>query len=1023
PAGEVKTQLTAEIKKAQDLLDKKNQEAAAEKAAKEAVNNLFTDGTHASLNTKTTQATIDGAKKTVDALPAGEVKTQLTAEIKKAQDLLDKKNQEAAAEKAAKEAVNNLFADGTHALLNTKTTQATINEAKKAVDALPSGEVKTQLTAEIKKAQDLLDKKNQESAAEQAAKTAVNNLFTDDAHTALNGNTTQATINGAKKAVDVLPSGEVKTQLTAEIQKAQDLFNQKDDDYWIREATESLNYLLEDGVAQAIAPSTFSLIGEMIEKIQKNPIKKAELSKLLAEGKRQYDNNKKVEKGIADLFFTQTTLNPYVTQSMIDSLKEQLEGVVNESWRRNIGADLIYAQYLLNEQNKNQQEQIAKVVVNNLFSDRTHASLNTKTTQATIDGAKKAVDALPASETKTQLIAEIKKAQELLDKKNEEAAAEKAAKEAVNNLFTDGTHTSLNTKTTQATIDGAKKAVDVLPSGETKTQLTAEIKKAQDLLDKKTQEAAAEKAARTAVNNLFTDDAHTTLKGNTTQETIDGAKKTVDALPAGETKTQLTAEIKKAQDLLDKKTQEAKAKTAVSNLFADDAHTALNGKTTQETIDGAKKVVDTLPSGEVKTQLTAEIKKAQDLLDKKIQEAAAEKAAKEAVNNLFTDDVHNVLNDKTTQATIDEAKKAVEALPSGEVKTQLTVEIEKAQDLLLLNESKITLNDYVMGIDRYVKGEILGKVIKKVSLEVNGELKKGIDVTTGSFQYWAVDQFMSDKDEVFVIGYDVHGNEVKRTKLNLIPLDSSQKVILTASSFVVGKDNYITGTYEGQVKTVALRIDGVLTQKIVVKDGVIKYYAKGKITNSSSKVELVAINALGEEVAIQTVKVSDIVASMKVNIYKLGESHIQGSYTGDAKYMSIEVNGRRLQTIGIANGLLKYYIKGKINSVDDKVDIILLDGNKTEIQRTPLKMISTTGTLTLDSYKLNAAYLTGTYTGDIVKVRVLINGVAQKVIPISNNKIQYYARNLITKEADTVIVEGLDAANNVLDSKSVEITK
>ncbi|MGM0218757.1 toxin Cry1Ac domain D-VI-related protein [Enterococcus sp. AZ126] len=1080
PTGEVKTQLTAEIKKAQELLDKKNQAAAAEKAAKDAVNNLFTTDAHTALKDTTTQATIDAAKKLVDALPTGEVKTQLTAEIKKAQELLDKKNQAAAAEKAAKEAVNNLFTTDAHTALKDTTTQATIDAAKKLVDALPTGEVKTQLTAEIKKAQELLDKKNQASAAEKAAKEAVNNLFTDDAHTALKETTTQATIDAAKKLVDALPTGEVKTQLTAEIKKAQDLLGTTNDDYWIAKAIDVLNYLLNEGVAQAMSPASITEAEEYIGKIQKNTTKKAELSKLAAEARRQYNYNDGLETSIINLFLNNDVMNDTklklgVTQATIDILKAKLSGVVNDIWRSNLTsylnkaqrildkdkesaaeqaakiavnylftdashtalkdtttqaiidgvkelvdalpsgevktqltAEIKKAQELLDKRNQASAEKAAKDAVNNLFTDDAHTALKETTTQATIDAAKKLVDALPTGEVKTQLTAEIKKAQELLDKKNQASAAEKAAKDAVNNLFTTDAHTALKETTTQATIDAAKKLVDALPSGEVKTQLTAEIKKAQELLDKKNQASAAEQAAKEAVNNLFTDDAHTALKETTTQATIDAAKKLVDALPTGEVKTQLTAEIKKAQELLDKKNQaaaEKAAKDAVNNLFTDDAHTALKETTTQATIDAAKKLVDALPTGEVKTQLTAEIKKAQELLDKKNEEEsrenavkeevndlfandahtalketttqatidetkklvntlpagevktqlmdelqkaqelldkknqalAAEKAAKEAVDKLFTNETHKALNSKTTQATIDAAKKLVDALPTGEVKTQLTAEIKKAQALLgLVNDSKIDVDNYEMGSSRYVKGTISGKAIKKVALEINGELKKAINASTGPFQYWAVGQIMTEKDQVFVIGLDTYGNEIKRTKVNIIPAEST--VNLTVSAFVIGKDNYITGTYEGNVKTVALKIDGVLTQKIAVKDGVIKYYAKGKILKSSSKVELVAIDVLGKEIASKAVKVSDVIASMKVNLYKLGEGYIQGTYTGDAKYMAIEVNGRMLQTIGITNGVLKYYAKGKINSVDDKVNIILLDGNKTEIQRTPLKM-------------------------------------------------------------------------------------
>ncbi|MGM0218756.1 immunoglobulin-like domain-containing protein [Enterococcus sp. AZ126] len=659
---------------------------------------------------------------------------------------------------AAKAAVDNLFRDEMHTLLDDKTSQVVIDAAKTVVEALPIGEAKTKLMAEIKKAQDLLDKNNSEKIEEQAAKEAVDNLFTNESHTALKDETTEASIHFTEKLVQALPTGEVKTQLAAEIKKALDILSAgtstdpetENDAYWIGKATEFLDYVLKDGVSQAISEKSFTEVEKYIEKIQKDTTKKAELSKKLAEARRQYNYNKELEASVMNLFLTNTKLKPNVTQEMIDSLSAKTLDVVNDLWRTFLQQPILgHAQRLLDAENK---------------------------------------------------------------------------------------------------------------------------------------------------------------------------------------------------------------------------------------------------------------------------------PVKEAVNNLFTTDAHTALKDTTTQATIDAAKKLVDALPTGEVKTQLTAEIKKAQALLgLVNDSKIDVDNYEMGSSRYVKGTISGKAIKKVALEINGKLKKAINASTGPFQYWAVGQIMTEKDQVFVIGLDTSGNEINRTKVNIIPAEST--VNLTVSAFVIGKDNYITGTYEGNVKTVALRIDGVLTQKIAVKDGVIKYYAKGKILKSSSKVELVAIDELGKEIASKAVKVSDVIASMKVNLYKLGEGYIQGTYTGDAKYMAIEVNGRMLQTIGITNGVLKYYAKGKINFVDDKVNIILLDGNRAEIQRTPLKMLGTPGMLAFISYKLNAPYITGTYIGGIVKVRVSVNGIAQRVIPVSNNKFQYYARNLITKKYDYAKVEGLDSSNNVLDMKIVVITK
>ncbi|MFF2875924.1 toxin Cry1Ac domain D-VI-related protein, partial [Gottfriedia sp. NPDC057991] len=227
PAGEEKTRLENLISDAQDLFDAKTKAAQELSDAKAKTEGLFSDDKFNALNGETNQATIDDAKAAVDKLPAGEEKTRLENLINDAQDLFDAKTKATQELSDAKAKTESLFTDDKFNALNGETNQATIDDAKAAVDKLPAGEEKTRLENLIKDAQDLFDAKTKAAQELSDAKAKTEGLFTDDKFNALNGETKQAAIDEAKTAVAKLPTGAEKTRLENLIKDAQDLFDAK----------------------------------------------------------------------------------------------------------------------------------------------------------------------------------------------------------------------------------------------------------------------------------------------------------------------------------------------------------------------------------------------------------------------------------------------------------------------------------------------------------------------------------------------------------------------------------------------------------------------------------------------------------------------------------------------------------------------------------------------------------------------------------------------------------------------------
>ncbi|MFS0916662.1 toxin Cry1Ac domain D-VI-related protein [Brevibacillus sp. 179-C 1.1 NHS] len=189
--------------------------------AKRAVDELFADEKKEELRAGTNQKQIDDAKKLVEGLDNSvSEKSGLLADIGRAQTLLD--NGKNLLEEA-KQAVEGLFTNPDMTDLKPGVTQETIDAAKTLVEKLDNRlPEKLDLLALIGKAQEQYD-----DLLIVEAKKAVRDLFTDENQTALKPEVAQSTIDGAKAKVEKLKGGsETKALLLADIQKAQELFNQ-----------------------------------------------------------------------------------------------------------------------------------------------------------------------------------------------------------------------------------------------------------------------------------------------------------------------------------------------------------------------------------------------------------------------------------------------------------------------------------------------------------------------------------------------------------------------------------------------------------------------------------------------------------------------------------------------------------------------------------------------------------------------------------------------------------------------------
>ncbi|MBC2284358.1 DUF5011 domain-containing protein [Listeria booriae] len=338
----------------------------------------------------------------------------------------------------------------------------------------------------------------------------------------------------------------------------------------------------------------------------------------------------------------------------------------------------------------------------------------------------------------------------------------------------------------------------------------------------------------------------------------------------------------------------------------------------------------------------------------------------------------------------------------------------------------ITPNQYVLGTDTYVKGSFTGDVAK-VSLTVNGTVYQTINTPTSPFQYYAKANIKNVTDIVVVTAYDATG-KVLDTKPVTVTTDNGQAGTITANSFKLGKDSYVTGTLTGDVAKVELQVNGAAGQKIDVSGSTYQYYAKSKILSATDDVKVVAYNSAGVVVNIKSVAISTTDGTVVANDFTVGtDSYVTGTLTGDVTRIALKVDGVLKSGIPATAGAFQYYAKSLITSATNSVEVIAYDATGAELSTATVKInkqapVVTAGTVTPTAYKIGTnTYVEGTYTGDVAKVALEVNGSLQNAIPATNGVIRYYAGALITSASDVVNVKVYDAAGKLLDSKPVTI--
>ncbi|MCD2207300.1 immunoglobulin-like domain-containing protein [Listeria booriae] len=501
-------------------------------------------------------------------------------------------------------------------------------------------------------------------------------------------------------------------------------------------------------------------------------------------------------------------------------------------------------------------------------------------------------------------------------------ALEQQAQQAVNNLFNGSNPANvIKTGLTQAEIDAAQNLVNQVTDETKKAAFQKNLDNAKKQLNDRID---AENKAQDVVNNLFENkNPNGNITGNVTKDDIDAAQDLIDKLANTTKKAELQTALNKAKQQLtdrieanEKKAQE-KAQEAVNNLFENkDPNGNIVGNMTQDDINKAQDLINKVTDETKKAEIQSSLDKAkQQLADRTNAEKEVQDAAKASVNDLFlNNDPTKDIKATTNQAAVNAAQEKVNTVTDPAVKEALQKQVDKAQAQVSARAG-ITgvISKYTVG-DMYITGTYTGPATA-LSVDVNGKRYYGGDIANGTFKFYVADKNLKAGDIVIVNFYD--SSKQIRTS---VQVQIFEPLKVTVADYKIG-DGYLTGTYNNNVAKVGLVVNGTKYWGGTVANGTVRFYAADKIRTADAEAVMNFYDENNNLLASKTIKIqAAYTGEITTAEFTLGATYITGELTGDITQTAISINGKKYYGGTIAsNKTYKFYVLDKRITAADEV--------------------------------------------------------------------------------------------------------
>ncbi|WP_163652289.1 immunoglobulin-like domain-containing protein [Listeria sp. PSOL-1] len=335
----------------------------------------------------------------------------------------------------------------------------------------------------------------------------------------------------------------------------------------------------------------------------------------------------------------------------------------------------------------------------------------------------------------------------------------------------------------------------------------------------------------------------------------------------------------------------------------------------------------------------------------------------------------------------------------------------------VLDYSLTVPKSYAMGT-KTITGTY-GKGLAYIRLFINGKVvTQATTDSQGNYTINNADKYITkNTDQVDIVGVDQRYVEQTR---KAVPVTGEIDYSLTVpTNYQIGTKT-ITGTYGKGLAYIRLFVNGkVVTQATTDSQGNYTVNNADKyITKNADQVDIVGVDQRYVEQARKAIPVTgEIDYSLTVpTSYQTGTKTITGTHGKDLAYIRLFVNGK-VEAQAITDGQGRY----TFNNVDkyvtrgtDKIEIVGVDKRYVEHAR---KIVPTTDGdlqddhLTVDSYRLGSAQLTGTYGSHLAYIRLFVNGKveAQAITDGQGNYTFNKASAFIRSHLDQVEVVGVDS--------------
>ncbi|WP_059139797.1 immunoglobulin-like domain-containing protein, partial [Listeria fleischmannii] len=364
------------------------------------------------------------------------------------------------------------------------------------------------------------------------------------------------------------------------------------------------------------------------------------------------------------------------------------------------------------------------------------------------------------------------------------------------------------------------------------------------------------------------------------------------------------------------------------------------------------------------------------------------------------------------------------------------VTLRDAKDPGGAGTGSITANDFTIHRDLNVTGTYTGDVVS-LGLVYDGKEYRGGTVSNGTFSFYALNTIKDKTKTATMYGYDRNGNRIATTPIVLRDAKDPGRIgtgEIKTNEFTIHRDSNVTGTYTGDVVSLGLVYDGTEYRGGSLSNGTFSFYALNTIKDKTKTATMYGSDQNGNRIATDVISLRDAkdetisgTGTVTADNFVIGTStRITGTFTGDVHSLIVKVGTTEYAggTLDKATGTYSFYAWGKINSVSDDVTVYGINKQGARIATTPVVVTkpNTSGTITPNEFVIGQdSNLTATYTGDVKRVVVTINGVEHTGGTVSNGNVTFFIGNKIVSKNDTVNITAYDAYNQKLQEKIVTL--